>query len=667
MEEIPMNLDKEMKERLLSSNSCYMLGKLAVDEASFPPVGDENKPVTIMKNSDFIVFFVKALSVEPDPVIEYLDVLRSPLYIGLETDNNDIKDTKIPLDYKYNCTIQQKIEMWKDNLKDKMIVFKPKIKITEDKNHKEKSNIFKNLEIVKIISDSDISDDDQYLPIPKVNIENALFEKKLVEDETLEFSDYNHARKSPRYILCGNYLYHKEDAWRKHNDTENAWKCDCAKVKKLELSDEIERIPCTDSLVFIKQKDIDRCKDIFKSQGKSIDPDVESFEDSYEESNIADTSELSEENFLEAFIRYASVKEKLCYEERDLINLHICAKTNPLTILAGMSGTGKTQLAIAYAKMLGLSEDDKTLLFLPINPSYTEPGDLIGYFNNINNRFTPSETGLTDVLIHAKRHPEKMHMVVFDEMNLSQVEYWFAPFISLLEKKAEERKLSLYSPTVHCENSKDYESSIKIGTNIIFIGTVNLDETTKEFSDRLLDRANLIFLNKQSFHRYYEEQKNRKDEGPSYENFICSSYDDFSNWISSDDPLESFRPEDMSFFDGLHDLIQMFDSQKGVSFRALRKTGEYLNNIPFQSGENRMSREDAFDLAVKQRIITKIKGARSQFGSLIGTVADKDTPTDSLLYDFFCSAEARDISHFSETKKEITRKARELDAYGYTS
>ena len=65
-----------------------------------------------------------------------------------------------------------------------------------------------------------------------------------------------------------------------------------------------------------------------------------------------------------------TINNGLQYEFEDLVNFHTSLKTNPLTILAGMSGTGKTQLAYNYAKMLGLSEENNTLLFMPISPAY---------------------------------------------------------------------------------------------------------------------------------------------------------------------------------------------------------------------------------------------------------------------------------------------------------
>ena len=75
-------------------------------------------------------------------------------------------------------------------------------------------------------------------------------------------------------------------------------------------------------------------------------------------------------------------------------------------------------------------------------------------------------------------------------MNMSHIEHWFTPFLSVLQLEKKNRMLNLYVGAQEQENQ--IPSTIEIGENIIFVGTVNFDETTKELSDRLLDRTNLI-------------------------------------------------------------------------------------------------------------------------------------------------------------------------------
>lgn len=147
-----------------------------------------------------------------------------------------------------------------------------------------------------------------------------------------------------------------------------------------------------------------------------------------------------------------------------------------------------------------------TVLFVPISPSYLEPEDVLGYIKPLqnndkgyNSEFIESQTRLVSFLIDAQEHKDKIHLVIFDEMNLSQIEHWFAPFISLLEQDLDSRLLHLYSNNLSLINGDKFPSTINIGENVFFVGTVNIDETTKHISDRLLDRAIVINLAAPSF------------------------------------------------------------------------------------------------------------------------------------------------------------------------
>ena len=81
-------------------------------------------------------------------------------------------------------------------------------------------------------------------------------------------------------------------------------------------------------------------------------------------------------------------------------------------------------------------------------------------------------------------------------MNLARVEHYFSQFLSILERPAGQRELQLYDKQYMGKlyNAADYPFRIEIGSNVKFIGTVNVDETTFHFSDKVLDRANVIEL-----------------------------------------------------------------------------------------------------------------------------------------------------------------------------
>jgi hypothetical protein len=143
----------------------------------------------------------------------------------------------------------------------------------------------------------------------------------------------------------------------------------------------------------------------------------------------------------------------------------------------------------------------------------------------------------------------------------------------------------------------------------------------------------------------------------------------YRSWLSPKKTSEAFEKFELAFFDELHEKIHAVDNNKGVSFRILERIGFYLNNIPVNAeGEMILSRREAIDIQVKQRILTKIRGSREQYEQLVGVLYDpSEELTSSELYDFFTSEEAKKISDFKLTLAEIRRKARELFLNDYTT
>lgn len=690
---------------ILKSNETYLLGVLAVDYANLPTFGETQEVVTKMKNRNSsdksnMMFYIKAVSEEPD----YIKSIVNPkcnsgeLYAGIDRHHRNVDI--YPFGYKdiswYDLlSDEEKKDQIYNALNGKLLLFKPSISYDQDKNI-----IYKNARIQQVLDN--YREDDHYRCIPEVRMNTYAFENKLKNGEYIYLENYNNNMLSPEFIICNEYIYSGFQSWNKHDGHYKLWSCDKEQYKirksKMNFNDEkyeYDILEILDNLKFISDDFLSEELYHLTDEGELVfkeleDDDIKDkkllennkvnhneFEDdknlnleNYEEDEVDKIfkSASMESKFVRKFKDY-TIKHNLCYDMKDLINFHVSIKTNPLTILAGMSGTGKTQIARAYGEILGINEESDTLLFLPISPSYTEPEDLTGYLNNTTGLYVPSETGLVDFLVHAEEYSDKMHMVIFDEMNLSQVEHWFAPFISLLELDSKDRKLKLYSKGVICHNNIKYKSSVNIGDNIIFIGTVNLDETTKDFSDRLLDRANIVTLKKRRFVDFRDEKIKSYNMDDVEKNIY--SYQEYKSWVDHTNGVDDLSVEELEFLDSLHDIIQKYDNQKGVSFRILEKICSYINNIPQildEDDEDILSRREAFDIEIKQRVLTKIKGSERQFGGLIGRFDINSARIDkSELKDFFESDEALKISDFKLTKEEILRKSKELTIYGYTN
>lgn len=667
---------KTLRELQACNKDTFLLGKLA-EGRSYYPASETNEMISMMKGGGYsVVFHLEAVSTVPDAIEETFEsTLEGLMFAGL--DNH--QGTAIKGRDYVSASYEEQVEFWYKQLKGKLIRFKPKITPRKGKSP------FLNLEVDGI--EGDYNGHSFYIPIPVVTMDNKLFEENLKRENYLIFPAYTHAFNSPELVICGDYIYGDFDYWQKHSTEVNTWKANTTmqKIRRIRLDD--SRVNFFDyvgggnrEVVFFDESQIISLKHAIQDFGEKLGEKLETRTSTISVKEVMNaptklttsikptTSVIKPRNDLEnseiGFLKNlqnTTLMEGLIYQPLDLVNFHVSVKTSPLTIVAGMTGTGKTQLVRTYAKALGME-----LLFLPITPSYLEPSDVLGYYNHSTKSFVPSETGLIDILAEAEQNPDKMYMVLFDEMNLSQVEHWFAPFLSLIELKPEERKLSLYSEQVECSNSDKYKSSIWLGENVRFVGTINLDETTKELSDRLLDRVNLVTLQEAPFEMLKQDKTNIK----------CSDYNfganDFNSWVSSKTSADAYTMDELLFFNELRDVINNYDSQKGVSYRLINRIGMYINNLPVISSDNdkefELTKSLAIDLGVKQGLLSKIKGSERQIGGLIGErTSSSDIGEKGELTILLESEQAQAVSSFENTLKEINRKALELGVHGFTS
>lgn len=153
-------------------------------------------------------------------------------------------------------------------------------------------------------------------------------------------------------------------------------------------------------------------------------------------------------------------------------------------VLTGLSGTGKTQLALKYAEALtgAAGESNEKVCTIPVQPGWHDPTQLLGYVNPLaESRYEPTE--FLQFLIRASTNPGEPHVCVLDEMNLSHPEQYLAPILSAMERNGGD------IPLHGGGDAYGIPSSIAYPPNLVLIGTVNMDETTMGISDKVLDRA----------------------------------------------------------------------------------------------------------------------------------------------------------------------------------
>ncbi|HFP8230550.1 TPA: McrB family protein, partial [Enterococcus faecium] len=382
--------------------------------------------------------------------------------------------------------------------------------------------------------------------------------------------------------------------------------------------------------------------------------DISELEDKHA---IQQNDHFSEHNeFIERF-NQLTIRSKLHYSKRDLWNFHTAMLGDSLVVLAGLSGTGKSQLVTSYAKALQLS--DTQIKFISVRPFWEDDSDLLGYADTVNSVYRPGDSGLIDALLEASRHKENIYMVCFDEMNLARVEHYFSQFLSVLEMEPNTRKIKLYNEDLENKlyNSSTYPSTIEVGQNILFVGTINTDESTHQFSDKVLDRSNIISLELVPFHEISEvndyiqsDQKKRNQ----------LKYDDFKNFKNSN-PTNGLTQKEKEMFWKLHLAINSKDKNIGIGWRILKQIDEYLKNLPVQ---NDLSRKEAIDIQLVQRVLSKIRGSDEQLSELVGKWNENDLKQVGEFEQII--NEYPESSDFKYTKKILLQKARELNLHGFT-
>ena len=305
----------------------------------------------------------------------------------------------------------------------------------------------------------------------------------------------------------------------------------------------------------------------------------------------------------------------LHFPERVQLAFHTSLKAahiNPLVVLAGVSGTGKSALPMAYAEAIGMN-----FVSLAVQPGWSGPQDLLGFYNYLERKYKATELAralaqmsrfsakdLPGLQIQSRK--EQMLLLLLDEMNLARIEYYFSDFLSRLEqrrgrKTEDDQRRREVSLTVEAGSlpAKEMPRFIFPDFNVLFVGTMNEDESTQSLSDKVIDRANVL--------RFGAPKDLRAAPAP-----IVAPTADFlpratwEQWV---------KPFDGNGFDKerniLTQLNQMLESvNRPFGHRVYRAILDYLANYPGVATES--ARRSALADQIEQKIIPKLRGLDTQ-------------------------------------------------------
>lgn len=332
-------------------------------------------------------------------------------------------------------------------------------------------------------------------------------------------------------------------------------------------------------------------------------------------------------------------------------------------ILSGLAGSGKTQIALAFASALVKNKEEQ-MCVVSVGADWTNREPLLGFPNALQEgKYVKPESGVLDLLIEANRpeNADKPFFLILDEMNMSYVERYFADFLSAMESK---EKISLWSVDSPDDSDEVDGVPMKVALpkNLFIIGTINVDETTYMFSPKVLDRANVIEfkISDKEMEKFLENMNevNRDNivgkaagMGASFVEIACRK-----------DLAEDGK--------AVSTLNNFFKELKGVNaefgYRSATEIFRFISQAKNNDDTDKKMDDDAIlDAAIVQKLLPKLHGSRKKLEPVLqklwklcfkGSGADLNIAQENV-----------EKAAYRESADKIRRMYESANANGFTS
>lgn len=343
-------------------------------------------------------------------------------------------------------------------------------------------------------------------------------------------------------------------------------------------------------------------------------------------------------------------------------------RTKPFLLLAGISGTGKSRIVREFAfKSCPKYLQDKAgttpgnYCMIEVKPNWHDSTELLGYYSRLGEagyQFTK----FVKFLVKAKMFPKVPFFVCLDEMNLAPVEQYFAEVLSILEtrkhpkhpekgevdmtrvktepiidaqyfRELSEMPLAKNTETgepfnrpltdrdiylklfgLDTENAIDEEvgsrtelttEGLTLPDNVVIIGTVNMDDTTHQFSRKVIDRAMTIEMNGGNLRNMFDGSKNLEylpeEEQKEWQQAFARRY------VTADEVLEAHPEVANELVEQLPERLEEINrALKGTPFEVSYRV---LNELTIMVGvmlDDGKTLEAAIDQSVNNMLLMKI-------------------------------------------------------------
>lgn len=290
---------------------------------------------------------------------------------------------------------------------------------------------------------------------------------------------------------------------------------------------------------------------------------------------------------VDEFQSYLVDVEKLYFSKKVLRTFIAGMSASRLLLLEGLSGTGKSSLPRSFQNFIGGKST-----FLQVQATWRDRTDIIGYFSDLTGYY--KETELLKSIYESQYTPEEVNMIVLDEMNISRAEYYFADFLSIYEYPSELWKIQLMQTSKDMILPKKIDKgSLQIPTNIWFIGTINIDDSTFTVTDKVYDRA--IVINFNAINEPFDATYHKKLEPISYSELV-TFFEDCQN-----NPKLCLTKEDKH---NIYELLAFLDEEFEIKIgnRIFNQIELFVPTFVGLGG----SKLDAIDMMISAKIFRKL-------------------------------------------------------------
>ena len=347
----------------------------------------------------------------------------------------------------------------------------------------------------------------------------------------------------------------------------------------------------------------------------------------------------------------------LIFSEQLVSRFVLSLLAKPFVILSGLAGSGKTQLAISFAKWV-CEDSGEQICVVPVGADWTNREFLLGYPNALERgRYVKPDNGVLDLLLRAIENRDKPYFLILDEMNLSYVERYFADFLSALESGEE---IPLTEDKV-----EGVPKSIKLSDNLFIIGTINVDETTYMFSPKVLDRANVIefCIMPDEMETYLRELKPLNKElvlakgANQAASFVACARDsvDLQNLVDRDEIIRVLK----LFF------VELKSVHAEFGYRTVNEMFRFIS-----LGKNlckSLTTDMLVDAAIIQKLLPKLHGSRKKVGPVLKALWSLCMKGEGMSLDLISELPAVETMRYPLSAEKIWRMYRIAEDNGFTS